>query len=100
MRDAFDQIETQTRSLRPGKADNELTIQVYVTVALKWLIPRLHDFERRFPDMKVKLSTAYFDWDFDEGHVDCGLDPGPQQVAPAHHYRPLFPLAAHARLLA
>ena len=35
------------------------------TVALKWLIPRLHDFERRFPDMKVRLSTSYFDWDFD-----------------------------------
>ena len=73
VRDAFDQIETQTRLLRPGKADNALTVQVYVTVALKWLIPRLHDFERRFPDMKVKLSTAYFDWDLDEGHVDCGL---------------------------
>ena len=42
-------------------------------MALKWLIPRLHDFERRFPDMKVKLSTAYFDWDFDETNVDCGL---------------------------
>ena len=100
VRDAFDQIETQTRLLRPGKADNELTIQVYVTVALKWLIPRLHDFERRFPDMKVRLSTAYFDWDFDESQCRLRLHPGPQQIAPAHYYRTLFPLAAHARLRA
>lgn len=89
VRDAFDQIEAQTRNLRPAVADNELTIQVYVTVALKWLIPRLHDFERRFPDMKVKLSTAYFDWDFDETNVDCGIVLARNKSA-GHNYRPLF----------
>jgi LysR family transcriptional regulator, glycine cleavage system transcriptional activator len=73
VREAFDQIEAQTVALRPQSADNELTVQVYVTVALKWLIPKLHDFERRFPDMRVRLSTAYFDWDFDEGNVDAAF---------------------------
>ncbi|MGE3832870.1 MAG: LysR family transcriptional regulator, partial [Parvibaculaceae bacterium] len=34
VRDAFDQIAAQTRSMRPDVTDNELTIQVYVTVAL------------------------------------------------------------------
>jgi LysR family glycine cleavage system transcriptional activator len=89
VRDAFDQIETQTRSLRPASTDNELTIQVYVTVALKWLIPRLHDFERRFPDMKVRLSTSYFDWDFDESNVDAGFILARNKQA-GHHYRALF----------
>jgi LysR family glycine cleavage system transcriptional activator len=89
IRDAFDQIESQTRTLRPPAVDNELTIQVYVTVALKWLIPRLHDFERRFPDMKVRLSTAYFDWDFDETNVDAGLILA-RNKSPNHYYRPLF----------
>jgi LysR family glycine cleavage system transcriptional activator len=73
VREAFDQIEAQTVALRPASSDSELTVQVYVTVALKWLIPRLHDFERRYPDMKVRLSTAYFDWDFDDGNVDCAI---------------------------
>jgi LysR family glycine cleavage system transcriptional activator len=73
VREAFDQIEAQTVALRPQTTDNELTVQVYVTVALKWLIPRLHDFERRHPEMRVRLSTAYFDWDFDEGKVDAGF---------------------------
>ncbi|MCA0432363.1 MAG: transcriptional regulator GcvA [Proteobacteria bacterium] len=89
IRDAFDQIEAQTRAIRPSVADNELTVQVYVTVALKWLIPRLHDFERRFPDMKVRLSTSYFDWDFDERNVDVGIILA-RNKAPGHHYRPLF----------
>ena len=89
IREAFDQIETQTRALRPTMNDNELTIQVYFTVALKWLIPRLHDFERRYPDMKVRLSTSYFDWDFDEKHVDAGIILA-RNKSPQHYYRPLF----------
>jgi LysR family transcriptional regulator, glycine cleavage system transcriptional activator len=89
VRDAFDQIEAQTQLLRPQRGDNELTLQVYVTVALKWLIPRLHDFERRYPDMKVKLSTAYFDWDFDEGHVDAAFILA-RNRSPNHYYRTLF----------
>jgi LysR family glycine cleavage system transcriptional activator len=89
VRDAFDQIASQTRNLRPAAADNELTIQSYVTVALKWLIPRLHDFERRHPEMRVKLSTSYFDWDFDEANVDAGFILARNKQA-GHYYRPLF----------
>ena len=89
MRDAFDQIEAQTRALRPANTDMELTIQVYVTVALKWLIPRLHDFERRYPDVKVRLSTSYFDWDFNERDVDVGIVLARNKL-PNHYYRPLF----------
>jgi LysR family glycine cleavage system transcriptional activator len=89
VREAFDQIEAQTRALRPAINNTELTIQVYVTVAIKWLIPRLHDFERRFPDMKVRLSTSYFDWDFDERNVDVGIVLARNKM-PGHYYRPLF----------
>jgi LysR family glycine cleavage system transcriptional activator len=89
VREAFAIIESQTRALRPSVSDNELTIQVYVTVALKWLIPRLHDFERRFPDMRVRLSTSYFDWDFDEKNVDAGIILARNKV-PGQYYRPLF----------
>mgnify|MGYP003383345088 FL=1 len=89
IRDAFDQIEAQTRAIRPSVTDNELTVQVYVTVALKWLIPRLHDFERRYPDMKVRLSTSYFDWDFDDRNVDLGIILA-RNKSPGHFYRPLF----------
>ena len=89
VREAFDLIEAQTRALKPSAADNELTVQVYVTVALKWLIPRLHDFERRFPDMKVRLSTSYFDWDFDEKNVDAGFILA-RNLSPEHYYRTLF----------
>lgn len=73
IREAFDQIETHTQFVKPSKDDSEITLQVYVTVALKWLIPRLYDFERRYPEMKVRLSTSYFDWDFNEQSADAGF---------------------------
>ena len=89
IKDAFDMIEAHTKAVKPSTLDNELTIQVYVTVALKWLIPRLHDFERRFPDMKVRLSTSYLDWDFDERNVDVGVVLARNKY-PDHYYAPLF----------
>ena len=89
IKDAFDMIEAHTKAVKPSAHDNELTIQVYVTVALKWLIPRLHDFERRFPDMKVRLSTSYIDWDFDERNVDVGVVLA-RNKSPEHYYAPLF----------
>ncbi len=73
VREAFDQIETQTQFIKPSRDDSELTLQVYVTVALKWLIPRLYEFERQFPDMKVRLSTSYFDWDFNDQAADAAF---------------------------
>jgi LysR family transcriptional regulator, glycine cleavage system transcriptional activator len=89
IKDAFDQIEAHTKAVKPSTLDNELTIQVYVTVALKWLIPRLHDFERRFPDVKVRLSTSYVDWDFDERNVDVGLVLA-RNKSSSHYYAPIF----------
>ena len=89
VREAFDRIEAETEQLRPAGQDNEITVQVYVTVALKWLIPRLHDFERRHPEMKVRLWTSFFDWEFDEEHVDAAFILA-RKPSPIHYSRTLF----------
>ena len=73
VREAFDKIEEQTRIFTDDSTDHELTVQTYVTVALKWLIPRLYDFEQRYPQMQVRLSTSYLDWELDRGNVDVGF---------------------------
>ncbi|MGI9464548.1 MAG: transcriptional regulator GcvA [Aestuariivirgaceae bacterium] len=89
IREAFDQIETHTQFVKPSKDDSELTLQVYVTVALKWLIPRLYDFERRYPDMRVRLSTSYFDWDFNEQSADAAFILVREETAGQYRH-PLF----------
>ena len=89
VRDAFDTLERSTRALTPVRSADELVIQVYVTVALKWLIPRLYDFEQRHPELRVRLSTSYVEWDFDREHADVGLILA-RRKAPGLHYRALF----------
>jgi LysR family glycine cleavage system transcriptional activator len=56
VREAFDQIESQTQVIRPRASGNELTVQVYVTVAMKWLLPRLHDF-RTAPSKHARAAV-------------------------------------------
>ncbi len=89
VREAFDQIESQTQVIRPRSSENELTVQVYVTVAMKWLLPRLHDFERSHPNMKVRLSTSYFHWDYDADNADVGIILARSRDED-HYYRNLF----------
>lgn len=89
VRDAFDTLERATRTLAPADRPDQLVIQVYLTAALKWLIARLYDFEQRHPDLHVRLSTSYVDWDFDRDHADVGFILSRSQV-PGLHYRPLF----------
>lgn len=89
VRDAFDALEQSTRALTPGRARDELVVQVYVTVALKWLIPRLYDFEQTHPDIKVRLSTSYVDWDFDLEHADVGFILA-RRKSSGLYYRELF----------
>ena len=89
VREAFDAIERSTRGLGRMHEAEELVIHVYVTVALKWLIPRLHDFEQSHPDVRVRLSTSYVEWEFDREHADVGLILARSRQT-GLHYRPLF----------
>ena len=73
LRDAFDNILAGTDLLRRRQPSGALTIQVYVTLAVKWLLPRLHDFSQSYPDIQVALSTSYTDWTFARGEVDAAI---------------------------
>ena len=55
---AFDQIEDALRII----ADDEdfiLDVACLSTFAIRWLIPRLHDFTNKFPRYDVRLATDY-----------------------------------------
>lgn len=73
LREAFDSIVAGTDLLRRRQSGGNLTIQVYVTLAVKWLLPRLHGFYARHPEVQVALSTSYNDWDFARGDVDAAI---------------------------
>jgi len=89
LRDAFDRIARGAELVRTVESPNVLTVQVYVSMALRWLIPRLHRFEARHPDINVRLSTSCLQWEFDRGNVDVGIIIAADRE-PGLHYTELF----------
>lgn len=73
LRDAFDSITAGTDILQRRQSTGTLIIQVYVTLAVKWLLPRLHSFSKAHPEVQVSLATSFTDWDFARGEVDSAI---------------------------
>ncbi|MGE0240206.1 MAG: LysR substrate-binding domain-containing protein [Parvibaculaceae bacterium] len=73
MREAFDQIENGTALLRRDQSDGGLTLQIYVTLAVRWLIPRLHRFRAAHPDIRLAVDSSLMDWDFVPKAADMGI---------------------------
>jgi LysR family glycine cleavage system transcriptional activator len=73
MREAFDQIENGTALLRHDESEGGLTLQIYVTLAVRWLIPRLHRFRSAHPDIRLALDSSLMDWDFVPKAADMAI---------------------------
>lgn len=73
MREAFDQIENGTALLRRDQSEGGLTLQIYVTLAVRWLIPRLHRFRTAHPDIRLAIDSSLMDWDFVPKAADMAI---------------------------
>jgi LysR family glycine cleavage system transcriptional activator len=73
LRDGFDRIAQGAALVSRAELGGDLTVQVYVTVAVRWLIPRLHGFQARHPDILVRFHTRDFHWEFDPALSDIGM---------------------------
>ncbi len=90
LRDAFDRIALGSSLVRRQAQTGELMTQVYVTVAVKWLIPRLHRFQTAHPDILVRMSTSQLDWEFDPEIADVGIISTRKADRAGLHYTHLF----------
>lgn len=55
---AFDGIARLTEQVTQARDDRVLTVGVGPTFAIRWLIPRLGDFQRTHPGIEVRLTTG------------------------------------------
>lgn len=70
VRDALERIAEGTEAILKPESSSILTIQVYSTFAIRWLIPRLPDFQARHPKVLVRLHTSQSDVNFEHEDVD------------------------------
>jgi LysR family glycine cleavage system transcriptional activator len=73
LRDGFDRIAQGASLVSRAEIGGDLTVQVYVTVAVRWLVPRIHLFQARHPGILVRFHTRDFHWEFDPAFADIGM---------------------------
>jgi LysR family glycine cleavage system transcriptional activator len=70
LREAFDRISEGTDLVLNSKSHSTLTVQVYSTFAIRWLIPRMTSLSDKYPELKIRLHTSQSDVDFEHDDVD------------------------------
>jgi LysR family glycine cleavage system transcriptional activator len=69
---ALDLIAHATSGTR-GLAPNQLNIRVYVTFAMRWLMPRLPRFRAAHPNIGINLTTSISPADFEREDLDINI---------------------------
>lgn len=69
----FDALARAGERLSEGALSGLLHVNTLASFAHCWLVPRIVNFQRRYPDMDVRISTAVRHIDFMEDDVDVAV---------------------------
>lgn len=89
LRDVFDRVADCTDLLFTPRRRDVLTVRLYSTFAIRWLIPRLPRFQALHPDIKFRLNTSQLDVDFEREDIDACILIG-NRIDDSLHYTYLF----------
>lgn len=73
IRDMFEGLTIATEQLKSQLAGGPLTVSVVPTFATSWLIPRLSDFNKAYPDIEVRLKASDDTVDFLQENIDLAI---------------------------
>ncbi len=62
-----------SRKTQPLQAKKHISVQTTDSVATRWLIPNLRDFQIHYPDIEVKIITHDYRTGLRESEVDVGI---------------------------
>ena len=72
----FDELERATRRMISRETESTVNLRVHPTFAQHWLLPRLPEFTRQFPDIRVRFDTKVEPLDFRGTHLDAAVQLG------------------------
>ncbi|WP_236188729.1 transcriptional regulator GcvA [Pseudomonas paraglycinae] len=73
IRSAFLELRYSTEKLLESSHNSVLTISTLVSVASKWLLPRLPSFREAHPEIDVRISASTEWVDFRKGGIDAAI---------------------------
>ena len=89
LRAAFESIAEGTDMILEEKSVSVLTLHVYSTFTIRWLLPRLARFQDSQQEVQVRLHTSQSDVNFEQDDVDAAIMVG-QPGDTGLHYDHLF----------
>jgi len=73
VRSAFNELRHSTQMLLGSRESNTLTISTLVSLASKWLLPRLGAFQEAFPGIDVRVTASTELVDFHKAGIDAAI---------------------------
>lgn len=73
LRDAFDRMALALDRVGRQASGKVLTISLITTFLLAWLVPRLHRFQAKHPDIEVRMTSSRHVVDFGREDVDAAV---------------------------
>ena len=74
--ESFTAMRQATQRIRRSTEGASLSISVLPSLGIYWLMPRLNDFNHRYPEIKIHLTTSIEPVDFDHDKVDVAIRVG------------------------
>lgn len=68
--------ELMVRAMASARADSTLSIASLPTFGSRWLVPRLPDFLKRYPDTVINIASRSAPFDFEEQNFDLAIHYG------------------------
>ena len=69
----FEQLDSVVNQLKDENLNSEITLSCEPTIAMRWLIPRLHLFHKAYPKIRIKLISAGGAVDFNKNNIDIAI---------------------------
>ena len=79
VRTAFDLLEMSTEQVTTAYRQRPLVVSCIATFSMRWLIPRLHRFHARYPDIDIRLSAPDSPVDYPRDDIDLSIRVGPAE---------------------
>ena len=89
LRDGFNSLAEGVELVLAPHTPSVLTVRIYNSLAIRWLIPRLSQFQALHPKIQVRLITSLEDVDFNHEDIDICVRTGKLDDT-AVHYDHLF----------
>jgi len=71
--DGFQRLAQAVDAVRPRPESRVITVSMLSTFAMRWLLPRLGNFNATHPEIEVRLSTSVDLVDLARGDIDCAI---------------------------